>query len=304
MVSLIKTSGLCAVFVICHCIAIPVLQNTQAPTSDINSTRPLNGSSDIDITNETALSSESDENSTNGQAGMTDHLIGQRPGLLEYEDKMLVETLEEVEDDNEGESVGVPPDVYEVSFLEWLRDSLEPQIPNPSARLGARRPQNSIRSIIRDTLRESAPQRRHHRARHHNSLRPTNMAANRMMSDEPVVNLPVENLSQDLLSMLQSTTEERDTTASPLSVLSERDRFNMTVDYQAPFHNIEKQKLLEIILLMNSDCTLLPSRIVRWVSGKRGILFDCKNGVWVVKYLMRRRNKPRPVNIRGKQSPA
>jgi len=107
------------------------------------------------------------------------------------------------------------------------------------------------------------------------------------------------SFGSDLLKYQPQTEEgaEEDTAASDYL---NRSRFNITVEQGEPFRDIERSKLIEIILIMRSDCTLLPKTIVRWVTKKRGILFHCKNGVWVVTYLKRaNKARVRPVSISG-----
>lgn len=206
---------------------------------------------------------------------------GLKPGLLDYENQTYVIKLEETIDEEDIPATNeLPANVYEVNFGDWVEDTVANEEPEQRA-------DDMLHRLMRESLLTVEGS---HRIRHGSNRlvrRDITNAHRRPMRDEPVINLPVEN--QDGSS------------PGPLSRLIEQETFNMTVDYQEPFHNVERPKLLEIVLLMRSDCTLLPKRIVRWVSGRRGILFECQNGAWVVKYLKRRRRKPRPVSIRGEE---
>lgn len=210
--------------------------------------------------------------------GGNQSVVGIEPGLLDYENQTYVGKLEQITDEEDVQSpADLPGNVYEVNFKDWTEDT-------SASRAGERdEAEDRLTHLMRETLLTVGGS---HRIRHSSSRIVRRDLRDRPMGDEPVINLPVTN--------------REGRSSGPLSRLIEQETFNMTVDYQQPFHNVERPKLLEIVLLMRSDCTLLPKRIVRWVSGRRGILFECQNGAWVVKYLKRRRRKPRPVSIRGR----
>lgn len=226
----------------------------------------------------------------------------QQVGLLEYENQTAVEKLEQVitPESDVLFSGELPVNVYEVPLEKWTEDDHESEVSEQE------RLENNLQSFIRQAVRQTSSESTStQNGVRHGTVRQNSAVANRNIPQEPLMNLPVENLSQDILNILESRrngNQQETTSTGPLSLLRQREKFNVTVDYQEPFRNVDAPKLLEIVLLMRSDCTLLPKRIVRWVSGKRGILFECQNGAWVVRYLKRRDRKPRPVSVEGKYS--
>lgn len=248
------------------------LQNTEATSPGTN-------------TDTTSLEEGTNEEVTNSQA------------LLDYENETIIEKLDEQVEALAEPTVDIPPNVYEVSLFNWVE---EEEVEDTELDTGrGTQPENRAQQAIQDALPDSTQR---HAVRHRSRQPGAAAAAGRQANtDEPSVNLPVEHLSEDLINILRSRTNLQEEQDGPLRVLEERERFNISVDYQAPFKNIDGSKLLEIILLMRSDCSLLPERIVSWVSDKRGILFECKNGAWVVKYLKKRRRRPQPKSIQGKE---
>ena len=226
-----------------------------------------------------------------------------QPALLDYENETEVEDLEKVvvNSTDLASEVELPSDVYEVSLEAWINEENAPPTP--------RRNMNSIdetQRIIIQALRSGSDSPSDHTIRHRGRRVATrnNDRTNRRVSEDAVVSLPIENaeVNRNILNLLQRQQPENSESSGPLDILRQRERFNMTVDYQAPFQNISVSKLMEIVILMRSDCSQMSrqKKLVQWVSGLRGILFECRNGAWVVTYLSRRKGKPRPSSITGR----
>ena len=243
--------------------------------------------------------------------------VGLAPALLDYENETEVDELEKVIE-NSTEPVSellLPADVYEVPLQLWVEREDESET-DEEAEL--EQPVDDVQMLITEALKPAENTQQTsttppHLIRHHSrrSLargpgRSSRGGGRLLQPENQPMSLPIQSAEVDedsILNLLRQEPREENESEDgnrPMEIIRTRDRFNMTVDFQAPFHNIESDKLLEIVLLMNSDCTQLPQRMVRWVSGSRGILFECQNGVWVVTYLARQKRKVRPLTVTGK----
>ena len=219
-----------------------------------------------------------------------------QPALLDYENLTDVANLEKDvtnSTDNETDLV-LPPDVYEVPLSLWINgESANPDVPDKIEDTA-----DGAEQVILDALRRSVESSDDHSIRHRGRrLADRN---NRRVSEDSSALLPIDSVDPNILSLFQPQQDSEESTGS-LDILRQRDKFNITVDYDATFHNIDSTKLIEIIAIMRTDCSEIPKRkkIVRWVLETRGILFECRNGAWVVTYLSRPQGKPRPRSVTG-----
>lgn len=225
-----------------------------------------------------------------------------QPALLDYENATAVENLERTvtnQTDTPTE-IELPSDVYEVPLEVWITEEGDSE---SAAVEREDEPIDETQRIIVEALQTESSAQTDHTIRHRGRRVATRNANNRQVSEDSVASLPLEtaNINRDIYTLLQQQQQTSEESNGSLDLLRQRERFNMTVDYQAPFQNIESNQLMEIVTIMNSDCTqvLRKKKLVRWVSGTRGILFECRNGAWVVTYLSRRTRKLRPTSVRG-----
>lgn len=256
-------------------------------------------------------STQTDVNSSTDDTTWMRMPVSLAPALLDYENETEVDELEMViKNTTEPESeLILPADIYEVPLQVWVERG-----DNSDAEL--EQPVDDVQTLITEALKPDNPEDQQtsttapHLIRHHSRRSLAQRSSSRRnrgrLNEQAMTSVPIQTPDVDEDSILNlfrqpprgdSSSEEGN---RPMEIIRTRERFNMTVDFQAPFHNIESDKLLEIVLLMNSDCTQLPQRMVRWVSGSRGILFECQNGVWVVTYLARQGKKVRPETVTGK----
>lgn len=226
-----------------------------------------------------------------------------QPSLLDYENQTAVDKLEKVVN-NETTPVtalDIPADVYEVTLEDWISE----EDSTATSQQEDERERAETQNVIAEAIQAEAPQRTTvgpHTIRHRGRRLAARSSQRR---SNTIASLPIESLNtnniQSILRQQQRQQRRGDgERRNPIHVLEQKERFNLTVDYQAPFQNIDKDKLLEILVIMNTDCSSIAEKeMIRWVSGKRGILFQCHNGAWVVTYLSRRQRKPRPSTITG-----
>lgn len=226
--------------------------------------------------------------------------VSRQQALLDYEDENEIEVLEKQTGNlsEVGTELELPPDVYEVSLEVWMRKEEKATPPTTNT-------EDEAELIISELLRTQATEPGAHTIRHrsrrlvnHNSHRNQRPATN---SQTPTI--PSTSTEDNILDLLRQYNSSNEIEASkPLDILLARPSFNMTVNYEETFENIESNKLLEIVQIMRSDCTKMTSqkKMINWVSESRGILFECQNGAWVVTYLSKPIRKPKPISVTGK----
>lgn len=231
--------------------------------------------------------------------------ISLQPALLDYENETEVEDLAKIVANQtmQFDDIVLPADVYEVPLEVWIS---EEDVSTPSATQENERQIDETQRLITETLRQQIQQPSAHTIRHRSrrvATRSVSRTSQTRLADDPVASLPIKNLdiNGNILNLLRQQQRGTDEATGSLDILRQRSRFNITVEHQAPFQNIEAKKLMEIVILMRSDCSQVSrkKKMIRWVSGMRGILFECQNGAWVVTYLSRRNRKPRPTSVTG-----
>lgn len=280
-------------------------------TTSSPSTRTVNINSNIRLSNNEALQQlllaayRAEQIRRSASTTTTVRTPTNIPPLLEYENETIVENLESVvRNDTASIDLELPANVYEVPLEVWINE--ESSAPSIQVQpTDQERPIDETQRIILEALQASRQSTDHtirHRGRRLATRSQNSRSINQGVSEDAVSSVPIRNIDIDrnILNLLQRQQEESAEANGALNILRQRDRFNLTVDYQATFHNIGSTQLEDIMLVLSSNCSQLRSRkVVRWLSSRRGILFECRNGAWVSKYLSKRNRKPRTAFVTG-----